>query len=223
MMATFGERVKTLRVSINISQQELASHLGYKTFTTVSKWESNASVPPGKELIKLSSFFDVSTDYLLGLDDQPLKYSVGETKDSVELPFYESLNDINCSTVDSQEEIVRTPVPHHILVEAPNKYFVTKTNTDSMNRLINNGDNIVVLDYCKMKPTDLNTSDIIIIKLDNEFKIEQLRITDSKIYLEPNSFHEGFETIIMTKEEFEDVQILGKVIYTYRQFDDVIF
>lgn len=222
-MATFGERIKTLRIGINISQQELANQLGYKTFTTVSKWESDASVPPGKELIKLSSLFDVTTDYLLGVEEQSLKYSVDDMKDSVELPFYDSLNDIDCSTVDLQDEVARTPVPHHIMVEAPSSYFVTKTNTDSMNRLINNGDNIVVLDYCKMKPTDLQTSDIIIVKLDNEFKIEQLRITDSKVYLEPNSFHEGFETIIMTKEEFEDVQILGKVVYTYRQFDDTIF
>lgn len=222
-MATFGERIKTLRIGINISQQELANQLGYKTFTTVSKWESDASVPPGKELIKLSSLFDVTTDYLLGVEEQSLKYSVDDMKDSVELPFYDSLNAIDCSTVDLQDEVVRTSVPHHIMVEAPSSYFVTKTNTDSMNRLINNGDNIVVLDYCKMKPTDLQTSDIIIVKLDNEFKIEQLRITDSKVYLEPNSFHEGFETIIMTKEEFEDVQILGKVVYTYRQFDDMIF
>lgn len=222
-MATFGERIKTLRIGINISQQELANQLGYKTFTTVSKWESDASVPPGKELIKLSSLFDVTTDYLLGVEEQSLKYSVDDMKDSVELPFYDSLNDIDCSTVDLQDEVARTPVPHHIMVEAPSSYFVTKTNTDSMNRLINNGDNIVVLDYCKMKPTDLQTSDIIIVKLDNEFKIEQLRITDSKVYLEPNSFHEGFETIIMTKEEFENVQILGKVVYTYRQFDDTIF
>lgn len=222
-MATFGERIKTLRIGINISQQELANQLGYKTFTTVSKWESDASVPPGKELIKLSSLFDVTTDYLLGVEEQSLKYSVDDMKDSVELPFYDSLNDIDCSTVDLQDEVARTPVPHHIMVEAPSSYFVTKTNTDSMNRLINNGDNIVVLDYCKMKPTDLQTSDIIIVKLDNEFKIEQLRITDSKVYLEPNSFHEGFETIILTKEEFEDVQILGKVVYTYRQFDDTIF
>ena len=75
-MATFGERIKTLRIGINISQQELANQLGYKTFTTVSKWESDASVPPGKELIKLSSLFDVTTDYLLGVEEQSLKYSV---------------------------------------------------------------------------------------------------------------------------------------------------
>lgn len=222
-MATFGERIRTLRININISQQELADQLGYKTFTTVSKWESNASVPPGKELIKLSSFFDVSTDYLLGLEDQPLKYSVDGMKDTVELPFYDSLNNIKCSSINLQDGIVKTQVPYHILVEAPSSYFVTKTNTDSMNRLINNGDNIVVLDYCKMATSNLQSSDIIIIKMDNEFKIEQIRITDSKIYLEPNSYHEGFETIIMTKEEFEDVQVLGKVVYTYRQFDNVTF
>lgn len=225
-MATFGERIKTLRIKINISQQELADELGYKTFTTVSKWEANASVPPGKELIKLSSFFDVSTDYLLGLENQPLKYTVGDIHNTVELPLYDSLNEFgssNDNSDDNLKNIPKAPVPQHVLSEAPDNYFVTKTNTDSMNRVINNGDYIVVLDYSKMDTTELQTSDIIIVKIDNEYKIEQLRITDSKIYLEPNSYYEGFETIIMTKEEFEKIKIIGKIIYTYRQFNQSTF
>lgn len=63
----FGERLRKKRESKNLTQTELASILGYKNYTTVSKWESGDSLPRGKELKKLVEIFNVSADYLLGL------------------------------------------------------------------------------------------------------------------------------------------------------------
>ena len=37
-MPTSGERIRKLRILRNLSQQELSHDLGYKTYTTVSKW-----------------------------------------------------------------------------------------------------------------------------------------------------------------------------------------
>lgn len=50
-----GQRIRQLRFKKNVSQKELSKDLGYKTYTTVSKWESDASLPPGKELTKLEN------------------------------------------------------------------------------------------------------------------------------------------------------------------------
>jgi Predicted transcriptional regulators len=91
-MPTSGERIRQLRILKNLSQQELSHDLGYKTYTTVSKWESDASLPPGKELKKLANYFEVSTDYLLGLDNYDSKYLVNEIQNTVEVNFIESLN-----------------------------------------------------------------------------------------------------------------------------------
>src|SRR5699024_3499247 len=89
-MKTSGERIKRLRLTNNVSQQELSADLGYKTYTTVSKWESDSSLPPGKELIKLATYFDVSTDYLLGLDIYPSEYVTDDNQDVTELDYIES-------------------------------------------------------------------------------------------------------------------------------------
>lgn len=64
----FGERLKSLRERKSLTQTELAELMGYKNYTTITKWESGSSLPRGKELKALSNLFNVSADYLLGLD-----------------------------------------------------------------------------------------------------------------------------------------------------------
>lgn len=220
-MPTSGERIRQLRILKNLSQQELSRDLGYKTYTTVSKWESDASLPPGKELKKLANYFEVSTDYLLGLDNYDSKYLVNEIQNTVEVNFIESLNAGYLYTNGSNDDkIVPTiEVPNYVLTEDPDKYFAIKVRTDSMNRIINSGDNIIVLDYNKIDHPIHNTGDIIIVNINGEYKLEHLRMTDSTVHLEPFSYLDGFETITYSKEEFNNLEILGKVIYAFRIFN----
>lgn len=66
-MDTLGKRIRILRERKNWTQTELSQELGMKTYTTVSKWESDENFPKGKDLKKLAELFGVSSDYLLGL------------------------------------------------------------------------------------------------------------------------------------------------------------
>lgn len=220
-MPTSGERIRQLRILKNLSQQELSSDLGYKTYTTVSKWESDASLPPGKELKKLAAYFEVSTDYLLGLDECESNYLINEIQNTVEVNFIESLNAGYLYTSEPTDDntVSTIEVPNHILTEDPDKYFAIKVRTDSMNRIINSGDTIIVLDYNKINNPIHNTGDIIIVNINGEYRLEHLRMTDSTIHLEPFSYLDGFETITYSKEEFNNLEILGKVIYTFRIFN----
>ena len=58
--------IKKLRQEKELTQVQLAGLLKIDQ-TTVSKWELEKALPDPQMLIKLSDFFDVSTDYLLGL------------------------------------------------------------------------------------------------------------------------------------------------------------
>lgn len=66
----FAFRVKKLRKARKLSQQELAEVLGL-TQTTISGIESGLCTTTIEKLILLAKFFQVSTDYLLGLKDEP--------------------------------------------------------------------------------------------------------------------------------------------------------
>ncbi len=210
-----GERIRALRENKDVSQKELSRQLGYKTYTTVSKWESGASLPPGKELRNLATYFEVSTDYILGLNNDLNHTSSDDFSGTITLDLFEA---ILPGTLQRGQNKGQIEVPQYILEEDPENYFVVNIKTDSMNRMIPSGNNIVVLDFSKTKKPVINTGDILIVKIDGEYKLEHLRKTDSKIYLEPYSYLEGFNVLEFDLKEFEALEIIGKVIYTFRTF-----
>lgn len=64
-----NERIRELRNSRGISQTQLASKLGV-TKQSISNWENDNILPSIEMLVKIANFFEVSTDYLLGLDNK---------------------------------------------------------------------------------------------------------------------------------------------------------
>lgn len=64
-----GDIIKTLRLSHNLNQVQLAKSLNVSK-QTISNWENNNILPSIDMLIKLSDFFSVTTDYLLELDNR---------------------------------------------------------------------------------------------------------------------------------------------------------
>lgn len=64
----FKDKIKELRTEKNLSQTELATKLKVSQ-SAVTKWECGRTEPTASALIKLSEFFGVSVDYLLGLSD----------------------------------------------------------------------------------------------------------------------------------------------------------
>lgn len=65
----FGDIIKKLRISYNLSQVQLAHNLGVSK-QTVSNWENNNILPSVEMLTTISKYFSVSTDYLLELNNR---------------------------------------------------------------------------------------------------------------------------------------------------------
>lgn len=65
----FCKRLEGLRISYNLTQKQLADELGV-TKQTVSNWENDNILPSIETLMRICQFFNVSTDYVLGLDNK---------------------------------------------------------------------------------------------------------------------------------------------------------
>lgn len=65
-----GTRIQELRGSFGWSQVELAKRLGVAK-QTVSNWENENIQPSIEMLVRLARLFNVTTDYLLGLETIP--------------------------------------------------------------------------------------------------------------------------------------------------------
>ena len=65
----FHERLKELRETKGISQMELAKNLKMSQ-SAIAKWEKEKTEPTASAIILLSQYFGVSSDYLLGLENE---------------------------------------------------------------------------------------------------------------------------------------------------------
>ncbi len=88
-------RIKELREARDIQQKELAISIGVSQ-PTVSDWESGRKTPSAKSTMKLSSFFDVSVEYLMGneekrriIPDSDIKFAVFGDPDVTDAQFEE--------------------------------------------------------------------------------------------------------------------------------------
>ncbi len=77
-----GERLKESRVSKGYSQGNVADHL-HISRQSISKWENGNSYPDLDNLVKLSTYYEVSIDELLK-ENQELKKKLKENKGKIE-------------------------------------------------------------------------------------------------------------------------------------------
>ena len=67
MVESIGERLRELRNLKDYRQEEVARMLGVERHA-LSQYETGARIPPSDIVAKLASIYEVSTDYLLGVD-----------------------------------------------------------------------------------------------------------------------------------------------------------
>ena len=64
----FGERLKALRQEKGVGQNRLAQDIDVSN-ASISYWETGKQLPSAEVIFKLSLYFSVSADYLLGLSE----------------------------------------------------------------------------------------------------------------------------------------------------------
>lgn len=68
-IAGFGARLKSLRKSQGLSQKQLAERV-WISKSMISYYEKSFRNPSPEVVAKLAAYFHVTTDYLLGIDEQ---------------------------------------------------------------------------------------------------------------------------------------------------------
>ena len=99
-----NNRIRELRKNLNMSQESLADKIG-TTQQAVSRMENNANDIPSDLLIQISKYFNVTTDYILGISDIKRDYN-GQYRMNQEMDKcydivlrYQNLSAVNQKTV----------------------------------------------------------------------------------------------------------------------------
>ena len=64
-----GEKIKELRIDNHLTQKQLAEKLNISQ-SSICEWERNQYEPTATAIKLLTSFFNISADFLLGLEDE---------------------------------------------------------------------------------------------------------------------------------------------------------
>ncbi len=104
MLEVISSRIKQLREEKNLTVRELAENLNISK-STLSGWENENRKPDYKAIISLSNYFDVSSDYLLGLTDDRYDFAHKNTfEEIVYIRICDLVSKIDISNLKEQDE-----------------------------------------------------------------------------------------------------------------------
>lgn len=64
-----GDRIKNRREALNLSQDELAKRLGYKSRSSINKIERDASGLPQSKIIQIANALQTTPAYIMGWEE----------------------------------------------------------------------------------------------------------------------------------------------------------
>ena len=138
MKKIIGNRIKELRSSNGLQQNDLVELLSISQ-ASLSSYENGKKLPSIDLLVKLSNYFDVSLEWLCGLDNAPHFYTVADIilalKELKELNGFEENN----LTIEAVDLAVFT------------SYECTITLNSALHKLLDEDDNVLghLLEFIK--------------------------------------------------------------------------
>ncbi|MGI6608402.1 MAG: LexA family protein [Erysipelotrichaceae bacterium] len=200
----FAKNLRHLRKLNNISQNELADFLGYKSFTTIQKWEDGSATPPYRVIVKIADFFAVETETLMHQD-----LSVNMKSEVPVLGFVRGGQPIFAEHQYIGLEHVFPDDARH------SDCFYLEVVGDSMKDA-----RILPKDLLYVKKQNyLNSGDIGVILLDdNEATVKRVIYKNDLMILQPEN--KEYQPLILTAEDQKkrNVRIIGKVLHNRIKF-----
>lgn len=123
MDSTFGKRLRSARVSLKLTQKELASKIGVK-HNSISDWENDKNKPDPDTIELLCGVLEISPNYLLGLH---FESSVSPSELEI-IKKYRSLDDYGKDIIDTilEKEYARCEDEYVEIAARGGKYKVKR-------------------------------------------------------------------------------------------------
>lgn len=195
-----GENIKQARMKAQISQDELAKRLGYKSRSTIAKIESGENDLTQKKIAAFAKALNVSIDFLMDgncseNNNQGVRIPVlGRVVAGIPLEAIEEIEDY--------EEIPRK-------MASSGEFFALKIKGRSMEPKLSEGDIVIV-----RKQEDVDSGDTAIVLVNgDEATVKQIKKTEAGIMLIGFNV-EVYQPHFYSNEQIENlpVRIIGKVV-----------
>lgn len=199
----FSKKLKVLRKQKGITQEKLATIIGLER-SSVGKYESTNVIPSPDVLIKLSDFFGVTINELLGKDKDDV-YTRLDNVFPIELKRFPVLGDIACGEPIFAEEEHETYIMASADIKAD---FCLVAKGDSMTGArINDGDVV----FIRKQPV-VNNGEIAAVMIGNEATLKRWFYYPDKNKLVLTPANEAYEPYVYINDELNEVRCLGKAV-----------
>ena len=206
-----SDNIRRFRRLRDLSQEDIAKKLGYKSFTTIQKWETGMAEPPVGKLYELADILRVNIMELLGEESDN---NITDMPISTYKYVPASVSAGALTTIDAINFMPTISIPDFMLGRyAGNKNIILMpVNGESMNNVIQNGAIIAVLRNIELP--DIHDGDIVVIKNGGDYTVK--RFYNDKQHKEfvfkPDSSDMAFRDIIFSYENTDDLYLIGKVV-----------
>lgn len=213
-MSKFSDRFKQLRKECGLTQQGLATELGF-TKSSVNMYERGEREPGLESLETIADFFNVDMDYLLGASNTPNRFlaAADESANPATAPdnilpmpatyTVPLLGAIACGEPILAAENIEdnVEVPEHIHAD-----FALRCKGDSMiNARIHDGDIV----YIRQQPA-VNNGEIAAVLIGDEATLKRVYVYEDHVVLQPEN--PAYEPLVYFKDAMQAVRILGKAV-----------
>lgn len=202
-MELIARNIRFLRLKKNMSQDDLAEQLGYKSFTTIQKWESGISTPPLGVFIKMAEIFAVDLDDFARTDlSSPLYDPRMKLERPITVPVYDRIP--AGISIEAVEDISGYIEINGQFASSGQDYFAMTVRDNSMNPKYEDGD-IVLFEHQSIGG---NGNDCAVRIGENDATLKKVRITDQGMILQ--SLNPEYEPIhIASSDNNISIEILG--------------
>lgn len=211
-----GNKIKEFRESRDMTQDELAEYLK-TTRQSVSRYEKGDRKANQDLLFQLSSLFKVKID-----DFFPKIETVEKINSHIYKMYKGSVAAGLPSTIEAvyEKDLSNIEIPDTFMGKfaGSKDVLIMRTNGDSMNKVIPNG-SLIGIKKCEVH--NLRKNDIVVFSDKGEFSMKRF-INDEankRIIFRPDSSNDVFSDFIISYEEADELQILGKVILSIINYD----
>ena len=206
---TIGKRIKDLRTSLGMTQDELAKLTGYKSRSSIQKIESGERDITQSTIAAFAKALKVTPSVIMGWEENNENNTAPDysnIKGIMPLPEMRKvplLGAIACGEPIYREEDEWISLPNDIKAD-----FCLRCQGDSMiDARINDGD-IVFIKACP----EVENGQIAAVSIDNEVTLKRVFYYPEKNRLVLYPENKAYEPFVYMNEELNDVRILGRAV-----------
>lgn len=196
---TIGERIKARREELNMTQDELAKKIGYKSRSSINKIELDLYNLKQSKIKTIADALETTPSYIMGWSEPKAHIT------SISVQSFPLLGNVACGKPLFADEQIETYVEATTKIHAD---FCLRAKGDSMiNARIHDGDIIFV-----RSQNTVDNGDIAVVLIDNEATLKRVFYypKDAKLVLQAEN--PDYEPFVFIGNELNNIKILGKAI-----------